>query len=80
MDFDPLNVMVTFSSQSSSGDSICVAVDIIDDQIVETTQTFAVRITDWSDNVNVPPDGDRAIVEILDDDGNLFSSICIIHV
>ena len=76
MDFVPLNDgVVTFSPGSSSGDSTCIALDIIDDEIVETTQSFAVRIVGFSDNVNVPPDGETATVVILDDDGNL--SVCI---
>lgn len=66
-----MNQLVTFRPGSDDGDSACVAVAIIDDGLVETTQTFTVRLVELSASVTVPADGEKATVEILDDDGKV---------
>ena len=63
---------MTFSAGSVSGDTSCVAVDIIDDAIVETSQAFTLHLMSLSVDVNIPIGGDLATVTITDNDGNIL--------
>ena len=67
-DFHLVSQEVTFYQGATTGDTQNASVEIIDDSIVEGTESFVV-----SGNVTAPasfvPGGDTATVTILDNDG-----------
>ena len=67
-DFHLLDQEVTFDRGAISGSTQSASIDIIDDSLVEGTETFVV-----SGNVAAPasfvPGGDTTTVSILDNDG-----------
>ena len=67
-DFHLLHQEVTFDRGTTSGNTQSASIEIIDDSLVEGTESFVV-----SGNVTAPasfvPGGDTTTVSILDNDG-----------
>ena len=67
-DFHLLDQEVTFDRGATSGSTQSASIDIIDDSLVEGTESFVV-----SGNVTAPasfvPGGDTTTIDILDNDG-----------
>ena len=62
---------VTFDLGANDGNTITVFADVIDDLIIEGTESFSLSITveDPPAGVIVDPNGNAATINILDDDG-----------
>ena len=67
MDYVPFQFERTFSS-STTNETICVNVTIVDDDALEGTESFLVTVTS-SDSVYLA--GGPATVFIVDNDGNI---------
>lgn len=65
-DFVAFSTVLVFTT----GDSLCLSVDIIDDSVPELDQSFLLRVTSLTPSViTVADGGDQATVTIIDDDG-----------
>ena len=76
---------VVFGPGSVLGDTMCIAIEIINDDMTEITELFVVSASTTSPNVAFNLGGNQATVSIIDDDGikarlflsNLHSLLCI---
>lgn len=65
-------MQVSFQPGAISGSTSCISITIIEDDIVETTQSFSLRLMNPSSPATIPAEGAEAIVNILDNDGKNF--------
>ena len=59
---------------------MCVTVDIVDDIVVETNQSFTLELSSLTPTVTVSIGGDVATVTILDEDGKNIYIYIFYHV
>lgn len=59
--------------------SDCVSINITDDNIVEGTEMFMVQFNETDDNMIMIGGIDTVYVFIMDNEGMLINSTCIIH-
>ena len=69
-DFLPVNTQLILIV--NSGTTMCVTVDIVDDIVVETNQSFTLELSSLTPTVTVSIGGDVATVTILDEDGKNY--------
>ena len=59
---------LTFTARSSIGNTRCINIGIVDDNVFEEKETFSLRL------LNIDPgivlDDDVALITIIDNDGN----------
>ena len=72
-DYNSLSEVITFTSRSLIGDTLCVSISIINDTDVECTDVFSVSLTTNLSKVLIPSDAQTASVTIEtdQDDGKL---------
>ena len=69
---------LTFNSSTTNGDSVCLRIGIIDDDIYEEEQTFVVSITDVSPpSVAVLGSSSSITQTIQDNNGLLIDAACM---
>lgn len=73
LDYEVQTTLVTFPAGSTS--SVTFTVPIIDDMVLETTETITISVGN-ADNLNVNPVQSTTTISIIDDDlGNFFFNI-----
>ena len=72
-DYNSLSEVITFTSRSLIGDTLCVSISIINDTDVECTDVFSVLLTTNLSKVLIPSDAQTASVTIEpdQDDGKM---------
>ena len=70
MDYVPVAVQLVFPAGSGPGDSVADALDPIDDNRVEGTESVSLQASIVAGIGMFLPGGNTATVNILDDDGN----------
>ena len=78
IDYNSLTqVRISFPNGSNSGDTSCTFVDIIDDALVETDQSFTVEIVNAQ--LVVVPGEQVTTVIIIDDDGMFLTELLMLN-
>ena len=80
-----MNAIIGFSAGSEGGDSRCILVTILDDNIAEAEQSFSLQLASLTPNVfTVADNGGLSTVVIFDNEGEVLVQalklLSIIHV
>ena len=71
-DYGGIDVNVTVPEESINGSFHTIRVMIVDDAIVEDTESFRVSVSAVDSDAEFEQGSDEAIVTILDNDGKVF--------
>ena len=70
---------IVFGAGSVEGDTMCINIEIINDNMVEITEQFFVNAASTSPDVIFNRGGNQVSVSIIDDDGNKLDLTIVIY-
>ena len=73
VDYDPLEVYLSFGPVAEAPSTQCVNISVTDDNITESVETFSLALEPASDFVTVTRN--TSSVDVYDDDGEFLSLV-----